>query len=131
MQQIKESHRVQEHIKTLSGDRHELEKTLSQSRQALLEKLREKQLLEKDLSYHTELERRLLEKQRVEELLFEKTRFEQELKRQKETLRTELDSFEKRLTLREGSGSPAISSHVHADLTPILLITDGQSQDRL
>ena len=102
LHQVKESRQVQDHLRSLAGDRNELEKTLSHSRQCLLEKLRERQLLEKDLSYHrTELQRRLLEKQRVEELLFEKTRFEQELKKQKETLRIELDSIEKKLMLRE------------------------------
>ena len=67
----------------------------------------------------------------MEELLFEKTRFEQELKRQKETLRNELDSFEKRLTLREvglGGNNAAVTSHVGG---PVLLITDGTSQDRI
>lgn len=100
--QIKDSRHVQDRLTSLVGDRSKLEKTLSQSRQALLDKLREKQLLEKDLNYHrTELQRRLLEKQRVEELLFEKARFEKELKKQKENLKIELDSIEKKLVLRE------------------------------
>ena len=126
---IKESRQVEDHLKALAGDRSELEKTLSHSRKALLEKLREKQLLERDLSYHrTELQRRLLEKQRVEELLFEKTRFEQELKKQKESLKTELDSIETKLTQREVQLPVNLSENMN-DSNSVLLA--GQMESHL
>ena len=101
-QQVVKSRRVEGKMSTLLNERGDLEKSLVRSRQALIEKLREKELLEKDLNFHrTELEHRLSEKQRLEEVLFEKSRFEQELRNQKEQLQIDLDGIEKKLQVRD------------------------------
>lgn len=101
-QQIVKSQRVGGKMSTLLNERGDLEKSLVRSRQALIEKLREKELLEKDLNFHrTELEHRLSEKQRLEEVLFEKSRFEQELRNQKEQLQIDLDGIEKKLQVQD------------------------------
>ena len=86
-----------------TGQKTALEESLSRARRKLTEKLREKESLEKDLTFHrTELERRLGEKQRLEELLFEKTRFEQELLSQKEQLQNDLQGIESKLKVQMG-----------------------------
>ncbi len=96
--QLTKSRRVESHIITLSNNQVDIEKTLVKARQGLIEKLRQKELLEKDLNHHrTQLERRQSEKQRLEELLLEKSRFEQELRSQKEQLSVDLDGIERKL----------------------------------
>ena len=86
-----------------TGQKTVIEESLSRARRKLTEKLREKENLEKDLTFHrTELERRLGEKQRLEELLFEKTRFEQELLSQKEQLQNDLQGIESKLKVQMG-----------------------------
>ena len=96
--QLSKSRRVEGQMISLSTAQGDIEKTLVKARQSLIEKLRQKELLEKDLNHHrTQLERRQSEKQRLEELLFEKSRFEQELRNQKEQLSVDLDGIEKRL----------------------------------
>lgn len=83
-------------------EKSELEEGLTQARNALTDKLHEKSLLGKELSYHrVELECRLKEKQRLEELLFEKSRFEQELQSQRKQLQEELEEIESRLKLKD------------------------------
>lgn len=101
---IQAMQRIENRLNTLSSERGGLEKSLAKSRQSLIQKLREKEIIEKDLTYHrTELERRLLEKQRVEELLYEKNKYEKELLEQKEQLSCDLDKIEKKLKRREGA----------------------------
>ena len=96
--------RIENRLNTLSSERGGLERSLAKSRQSLIQKLREKEIIEKDLTYHrTELERRLLEKQRVEELLYEKNKYEKELLEQREQLSCDLDKIEKKLKKREGA----------------------------
>ena len=95
------------------GQRSALEESLSRARRRLSEKLREKDTLERDLSFHqTELERRLGEKQRLEELLFEKARFEQELMNQKEQLQSDLIQVESKLHLHVGRVGQQYSNHM-------------------
>ena len=101
--QISKTRRMEGSLSLLLNTRGDIEKNLVSARQVLIEKLREKELLEKDLNHHrTELERRLSEKQRLEELLFEKSKFEQELRNQKEQLQIDLDGIEKKLKLGSG-----------------------------
>ncbi len=76
----------------------DIEKSLVKARQVLIDKLRQKELIEKDLNHHrTQLERRQSEKQRLEELLFEKSRFEQELRNQKEQLQVDMEGIDRRM----------------------------------
>ena len=99
LQQMRES---QTQLGSVVGEKTALETNLSSARQVLTEKLQEKATLENELSFHRcELERRLVEKQRLEELLFEKSRFELELKNQKDQLKTELDTIDSKLKLKE------------------------------
>lgn len=101
---IQAMQRIENRLSTLSGERGGLEKSLAKSRQSLIQKLREKEIIEKDLGYHrTQLERRLMEKQRVEELLFEKNKYEKELLDQREQLSHDLEKIEKKLKGREGA----------------------------
>lgn len=94
--------RVEGRLGSLVNERGGLEKSLARSRQSLIEKLREKEVIEKDLTYHrTHLERRLMEKQRLEELLYEKNRYEKELYQQKQLLTCDLDNIEKKLQSKD------------------------------
>lgn len=71
--------------------------TLTRARKTLVEKLQEKDAIEKELSIRrAKLERQMSEKQRLEDLLFEKKRFEQELQNQKSLLKKELEDLEAR-----------------------------------
>ena len=71
--------------------------TLTRARKTLMEKLEEKDAIEKELSLRrAKLERQMSEKQRLEDLLFEKKRFEQELQTQKSLLKKELEELEAR-----------------------------------
>lgn len=104
VKQISTSRRVEGQMSTLLNTHGDIEKSLVKARQTLIEKLRQKELLEKDLNHHrTQLERRQAEKQRLEELLVEKSKFEQELRNQKEELQLDLDSLENRLKSRNSS----------------------------
>lgn len=71
--------------------------TLTRARKTLVEKLQEKEVIEKELSLRrAKLERQMSEKQRLEDLLFEKKRFEHELQNQKSLLKKELEDLEAR-----------------------------------
>ena len=95
------------------GQRSAVEESLSRARRRLSDKLRDKETLERDLSFHrTELERRLGEKQRLEELMFEKARFEQELVNQKEQLQSDLMQIESKLHLHVGRVGQQYSNHM-------------------
>ena len=102
-QSLDSSQYVQGEIGLVAGHKSVLEESLSRARRKLTEKLREKEAIEKDLTFHrTELERRLGEKQHLEGLLFEKARFEQELMNQKEQLQSDLLQIESKLQLQVG-----------------------------
>lgn len=104
--------RVESRLGSLVNERGGLEKSLAKSRQTLIEKLREKEIIEKDLTYHrTELERRLMEKQRLEELLYEKNRYEKELHQQKQQLSQDLAKIESKLQSKDVDLS---SEHSHS-----------------
>ena len=96
--QLSTSQRVEGQMNLLMNTQSDIEKSLVKARQVLIDKLRQKELIEKDLNHHrTQLERRQSEKQRLEELLFEKSRFEQELRNQKDQLQVDLEGIEKRM----------------------------------
>ena len=100
--QMRESKKASEVLGSMINRKGDLERSLSRSRQSLMDKLREKGLLEKELNFQkVELERRQSEKQRLEEVLIEKNRFEQELRNQKEQLAMELETIERKLKMRE------------------------------
>ena len=102
LQSLEHSHVTEEQLGAAIGEKSALEEALVKARQSLSEKLHEKAALDRDLGTHkVELERRLGEKKRLEDLLFEKARFEQELCRQKEDLRQELEEIESRLQSRD------------------------------
>lgn len=93
-----QTQRIESKMNTLLNSQSDVEKSLVKARQVLIEKLRQKELLEKDLNHHrTQLEKRQSEKQRLEELLFEKSKFEQELRNQREQLQFDLDTIEKKM----------------------------------
>lgn len=97
--------KIESKMNTLLSSQSDVEKSLVKARQVLIEKLRQKELLEKDLNHHrTQLERRQSEKQRLEELLFEKSRFEQELRNQREQLQFDLNTIEKKMKSSNANG---------------------------
>ena len=120
-QSLNSSQRMQEEIGLVTGQKSALEESLSRARRKLIEKLHEKESLEKDLGFHrTELERRMGEKQRLEELLFEKARFEQELMSQKEQLRSDLEQIESKLQLQTGRVDESGQQHQEHRLASVV-----------